>query len=144
MFVAGALAQDPTPFTCCDDPGVEKTVKEYLRLQDAVRRGDRETSMAYLMATSSEALTRSRNLPSAHKRTAADLAKLLNKVKDKSSLIHAHIADISQAITYLALNHAGGGKTTLLLGKCANTTSWVQTPGALTSPFAAGKNCTTR
>lgn len=136
-LVLGALAQEPPVTTCCTSDLVRDHVRQYLRFQSSLATPGNLKFAGVLFAWEPMARN-SRALPEDERAVLQDLHGILERLKgpnDRDAAVQA-MPDITRAVTWLVLRHAGGSLD-LVEGWCDGR-PWLQAPGPVASPYGCG------
>ncbi len=133
LLLTTALAADPAPILCCDDPVVRQTLDQYLRLYDAVI-GRKNTPTGILYAWDGKAQAAVDRFEGPERESLAQIATLTRDLKaKKASEVIERFEDFSRLVIPLVLRHPGGDLE-LFEAHCEGR-PWLQKSREVTSPY---------
>ncbi len=119
-----AHAEEPSPFTCCDDPVVERVVEAWLDAGDVLREGKPHSRVMQRLAKAAKGRAAAEDRE-AMKRIAAEADALAALPRARA---RTRLQPLAQEVVWLALRHEAGSLE-VVQATCAGQGSWLQRKG---------------
>ena len=124
LALTSAQADEPSPFTCCDTPVVERVVEAWLDAGEALASGKSHATPMQALAKAAKGQAPAED-GDAMKRIASE-AKALAALPTAAA--RQRVPTLAQEVVWLALRHESGS-VGVVQGTCAGQGSWLQRKG---------------